>query len=144
MDALGSVTPGALDLHVAGVPDEHDVHVALRHAHGLDVDLRHERAGGVDHAQAACVRALAHRGRHAMRAEDEERALRHVRRIVDEDRALGAQALHDVPVVDDLVAHVDRRVRSFSSASSTMLDGAVDAGAEAARMREQDIHGGEG
>ena len=39
--------------------------------------------------------------------------------LLDEDRALRLQALHDVAVVDDLVAHIDRRADSARSASST-------------------------
>ena len=123
------------------VPDEHDLAVLARHALRLDVHLRHERAGGVDHAQAARRRRLAHRGRDAVRAEDQQRALGRVGGVVDEDGALGAQVLDDVSVVHDLVAHVHRRAEARERQLDD-LDGAVDARAEAARTGEDDLHDG--
>ena len=93
----------------------------------------------VDRAQAARARRLAHRGRDAVRAEDQERALGHLGGLVDEDRALRAQLVDHVPVVHDLVAHVDRRAEARERELDD-LDRAVDAGAEAARVGEQDLH----
>jgi hypothetical protein len=42
-------------------------------------------------------------------------------------------------VVHDFVAHVDRRAQGLDGALDD-LDGAVDAGAEATRVGEQDVH----
>ena len=58
--------------------------------------------------------------------------------LVDEDRAALAQVLDDVLVVHDLLAHVDRRAVQLERALDG-LDGAVDAGAVAARGREQEL-----
>ena len=56
--------------------------------------------------------------------------------LLDEDRAALAQLGDDVLVVDDLLAHVDRRAVELERALDG-LDGAVDAGAVAARGGEQ-------
>ena len=70
-----------------------------------------------------------------MRAEHQQRAFGNLGGIVDEDGALAAQILDDVPVVDDLVAHVDRRAVA-GEAQLDDLDGAVDARAETAGIGE--------
>ena len=48
------------------------------------------------------------------------------------------QVVDDVGVVDDLVAHVDRRAERLQRALDD-LDRAIDAGAEAARLGEDDF-----
>ena len=58
--------------------------------------------------------------------------------LVDEDRAALAQLLHDVLVVHDLLAHVDRRAVELERALDG-LHGAVDAGAVAARGGEEEL-----
>ena len=88
--------------------------------------------------EAARRRFPAHRLRHAVGAEDESRAGRDVGEVLDEDRALGLEVVDDVGVVDDLVAHVDRRAELVQRALDD-LDRAIDAGAEAARLGEDDF-----
>jgi len=53
----------------------------------------------------------------------------------DEDGALGLEALHHVAVMDNFMAHIDRRA-VFGERQFDDLDRPVDAGAEAARGRE--------
>jgi hypothetical protein len=105
----------------------------------LVVHLRHQRAGRVEHGEPAPRRLVAHRARDAVRAEDHRRAVRDGVQFLDEDRPQGAQPVHDEAVVHDLVAHVDRRAEQRDRALDD-ADGAIDAGAEAARIREQDLH----
>ena len=57
--------------------------------------------------------------------------------LLDEDRALGLKPLHDIAIVDDLVAHIDRRAIGFQRPHDD-LDGAVDAGAKSARAAKTD------
>ena len=67
----------------------------------------------------------------------------HLGLLLDEDRAALAQLLDHVLVVDDLLAHVDGRPVQLERALDG-LDRAVDAGAVAARRREQQLLGGRG
>src|SRR3990170_3077658 len=60
--------------------------------------------------------------------------------FLDEDGALGLEALHHVAVMDDGMAHIDGRT-VFSERKLDDLDGAVDAGAETARGGEIDGEG---
>ena len=136
-DPVGRLAHRALDLLVAVVADEHDRVAGGGEAARLDVHLRHERAGRVDRLQAPRPRVLVHARRHAVRGEDGDRALGDLGLAVDEDRAALAQLLDDVLVVDDLLAHVDRRPVALERALDR-LDRAIDAGAVAARRGEQD------
>ena len=72
----------------------------------------------------------------AVRGEDHGGAVGHLVQLLDEYRAEGAQPVDDVAVVHHLVAHVDGRAEQFDRALDD-VDGAVDAGAEAARIGEQ-------
>src|SRR6185369_17717076 len=58
-------------------------------------------------------------------------------RLLHEDGALLAQLVHDVPVVDDLLAHVDRSVHDLERLLDD-VDGANDPGAEAAQAGDQE------
>ena len=58
--------------------------------------------------------------RHAVGGKHQRIAGRHVVQVLDEDRALVAQVVHHVGVVDDFVAHVDRRAELAASARSTI------------------------
>ena len=131
----------AFDLGVAAVADHDDLAALLAHLGDLDVHLGHQRAGRVEHLQAARLGLAPHRLRHAVRAEDHGAAGGHLVQLLDEHRALGAQVVDHEPVVHDLVAHVDRRAELRERALDDR-DGAVDAGAEAARIGEQDVHQG--
>ena len=83
-------------------------------------------------------RVRVHRRRDAVRREDDRRALRHVVLGVDEDRAAPGQLGHHVTVVDDLLAHVDGLAGGQLERPLDGLDGAVDAGAVAARGSEEE------
>ena len=63
--------------------------------------------------------------------------------LVDEDRSQPFEALHDVAVVDDLLAHVDGRPVALEGALHD-VDGALDAGAERAGPGQGDATGGGG
>ncbi len=79
---------------------------------------------------------LVHLGRDAVGREHDDGALGHLVGLLDEDRAALLERLHDVQVVHDLLADVDRRAVVLER----VLDGlhrAVDAGAVAARLGEQ-------
>ncbi len=139
VDAVVELAHGALHLGVALVAD-HDEFVALFGELGhLDVHLGHQRAGGVKHMKAALRGLLLHRLAHAVRAEHQRGAGRHVGQVFDEDRALGLEVVDDIGVVHDLVAHVDR-APEFLQCAFDDLDGAIDPRAKAPRLGQNDLH----
>ena len=93
----------------------------------------------------ACGRALEHRRRDAVRREDDRGALGRLVLALHEDRPASLEIANDVLVVDDLVPDVDRLVVVLEGELDG-LDGALHAGAKAARRREQNSldHGWDG
>ncbi len=139
MDRPADLPHGALDLGMPGMADHHDVPALAVHPRDFDVHLGDERAGRVEDAQTATLGMLANRLRHPVRREDHGGAVRNLVEIVDEHGALRAQIGHHMVVVNDLVAHEDRRAvdlqRTFDD-----RDRAIDPGAESARLREERFH----
>src|SRR5207248_9552262 len=124
-------------LDVVGVADERDEVPAVGVAPRLGVHLRDERTHGVDDLQPALLAALLHRRRDAVRGEDADLARRDLVLVLDEDRAELLEPADDVVVVDDLVAHIDRRPVLLEQPLDD-LDRSVDARAERSRRRKQD------
>ena len=104
----------------------------------LDMDLGDERAGGVEIVELAALGFGRHRFGHAMGREDHAGAVGRLVQLVDEDRAQLLQPLDDEAVVDDLVAHIDRRA-IFLERQLDDADGPLDARAEAARGCQEQL-----
>jgi hypothetical protein len=79
----------------------------------LHVNLGDERAGCIENIQAARLRVRFHRLRDAVCAENGDGAVRHFIEFLDETRTLATQIVDNMPIVDDLMAHVDGRAMSF-------------------------------
>ncbi len=135
----GRLAHGAFHLRVALVADHHDLVTLLVQARHLQMHLGHQRAGGVEHVEAACGGGYANRLRYAMGAEDHRGAVRYLVQIFDEPGALGLEPVYHVAVVHHFVAHIDRRTEFFQRA---LDDGnrAFDAGAETSWVGEQYLH----
>jgi hypothetical protein len=71
---------------------------------------------------------------------EHDRALgRALVQFFDEDRAQASQPIHHVAIMDNLMAHIDRRA-PFREGPLDNLDRPFDAGAKAARRRKQHFH----
>ena len=139
--ALRRLAGGAHDLLMARVADQHDRAAVLGEPAGLDVHLRDERTGGVDHLEVAGRRIGVDLRCHPVRGQHHDGALGHLGLFIDEDRALGFEVAHDVQVVDDLLADVDRSA-VLGQRPLHGVDRALHAGAVASRGRQQ--HGAPG
>jgi DNA-binding CsgD family transcriptional regulator len=95
-------------LVVAWLADEEDVVPGGVKPPCLPVHLRDQRARRVDHREVAAGGLLVLGGRRAVRREDDDRALRHVRRVLDEERPQLPKPRHDVDVVHDVPSYIDR------------------------------------
>jgi hypothetical protein len=103
----------------------------------LAMHLRHQGTGRVDREKVAMARFRRHRLGNAMRREDHRTGcVRNLRQFLDKDRALGLQRIHDVAIVDDLVADIDGRTKAHECLFND-VDGAHDPGAESARRTKQ-------
>ena len=135
-DGLGRHGQGADGFVVAGVADVQDGE-ALAHADaGLVVHLGDERADRVHNVATFGAGGGDNVGRRTVRRQHEGRAGRDVGDVVDEDHSLLAEALHDEPVVDDLVVAVDGRLERPDHPCQR-FDRHLDPGTEAPRLGEQ-------
>ena len=105
----------AFDFRMSGMADQHHVAAGAALARDFQVHLGHQRTGRVEHLQPATRGLAAHRLRHAVRAEDDRRAVGHFVEFLDEDRAAVLELVDHVAVVHDFVAHVDRRAERSSA-----------------------------
>ncbi len=132
---------GAGDLGVAGMADQDDLAAAPEVDFGFAVDLGDQRAGRVDGDEIAPARLFRHRLRHAMGGKHDRRVgVGNLVQLFDEHRALLAQAVHDIAVVDDLVAHIDR-LAVHGERPLDRVDGAHHPGAKAARRAQHHFQG---
>src|SRR5439155_1756388 len=118
--------------------DEHDRVPVRRELPRLDMDLGHQRAGGVDRVEGTGPGVGVHARRDAMSREHDGLPLGDLGLLLHEDRAPALQALDHVLVVDDLLAHVD----GWAVEPERVLDGrdrAINARAVAAGRRKEDL-----
>ena len=104
------------------------------------VYARHQRAGSVERDQLPGRGFVSHGGATPCAENTAVAPIGIWLRLVDEDRAAGAQVLHDDFVVNDLVAHVDGSRIARRASLERQLDranGALDPSAESARRSEQ-------
>ena len=73
-----------------------------------------------------------------MRAEYQRRTARHISEILDEDGTFFAQIIHDKFVMDDFMTHVNWSAVFFQRPLDD-FDGAINTGAKAAWVGEQDF-----
>jgi hypothetical protein len=138
VDPVAQLPHRALDLGVPLVAD-HDEFVSFLGQLGhLDMHLGDQRTGGVVDPEATLGGFGTHRLAHAVRAEHQRRARRHVGQVLDKDRPLGPEVIDHIGVVHDLVPHVDRP-SELAQRTLDDLDRTVDAGAEAARLGQHHL-----
>jgi hypothetical protein len=138
-DRAGNLADRAFHFRVPRVADQDERATLGDILPPLHVDFRHERAGCVEHVQAARFCVGFDRLRDTVRAENSDCAVRHFIEFFDKLRTFIAQVVHHVPIVDDLVAHVDRRAVSFECAIDN-FDRADYTRTKAAGLSKDDTH----
>ena len=136
VDRVGGHGDRALGLLVAGVAHVDDLVALVGAGLHLVVDLGHQWTDGVDRVATHLTGPPNHLGRRAMSGEHQGCAVGDVVYVVYEDHALGLEAFHNQPVVDDLVVAVDGFVERPDQPGEG-LDGHLHAGAETAWFGHQ-------
>ena len=139
MNRPADLADRALDFRVAGMADQDQSAAARDVPLALDVHLGNQRAGRVEHRQAARLGLIDDRLCDAMGTENRHRAVRDFVQLLDEHRALALERLDHMTVVDDLVTHVDRRAELLERPIDD-VDCPHDAGAKAARLSQKYPH----
>ena len=119
--------------------DHDDFAALLAHLGHLDVHLGYQRTGGIEHIESPGRGFRADALRNAMRREHDGRPLGNLGQFLDEHRALLLQVVDDKFVVDDFVAHIDRRAM-LRQCPLHDRDGTVDTRTKTARVGEDDVH----
>src|SRR5436190_2352027 len=101
----------------------------------LPMDLADQRAGRVQIIEAARLGGCGNDLGNAMGGEHHRTAIRYLIQLLDEYRPQSAKPVNDKAIVDDFMAHIDRRPEPLDRQFNN-LDGAVDAGAKSARRRD--------
>jgi hypothetical protein len=115
---------------------QNDLTAKLHVPRSLFVDLGDERAGGIEIEQVQGFGMGRHRFGHAMSRKDHRcfGAFGYLIELLDENRAFFPQPVHHIAIVDDLMAHIDRRAVPLER-HHDHLNGAVDPGAKSTRVR---------
>ena len=121
------------------VADEHDLVAALGVLDRLEVDLRHQWAGGIDRQEAALGGNPPDLRGDTVGGKQEHRPFRDVLDPVDEYGPLALEPLDDMLVVDDFVVDVNRGAMN-PDRRLERLDRHVDAGTETAGAGKEDVH----
>src|SRR3546814_441386 len=108
---------GAFDFRMALVADQDALTTVTAVARHFDMDLGHQRAGGVEHLQAPTGGFGTHRLGNPVGTENHDDVVRHLIQFLDEDRPAATQVFDDKFVVDHFVAHVDGRPEYFQGRS---------------------------
>ena len=139
IDGSGDLAAGALDLRVAVMADKDEGSPLGDVAFALAVHFGNQRARGIENREVA-LDCFAFDGLgHAMRTENRARTGWNFGKVLDELRPHFLQALDDIAIVDDFVAHIDGRA-VFGQSALDDLDGADHAGAKSARLSQDDLH----
>ena len=130
---------GAFHFGMAGMADQDQGAAMGDITLALIVHFGDQRAGGVQHRQAARLRGLDHRLRHAMGGKHRHRAFGHFVQLFDKAGALALERVHHMAVMDDLMAHIDGLAELIERLFDD-VDGAHHPGTKAARLGKNDSH----
>ena len=129
----------AFDFGMPGMTDEHQHATPGNVSPALVVHFGDQRASGVDGRQRPQPRVVFNFSRDAMGAEDGDGSRRHVLQSLDEARAFRLERFDHVAVVNDLMAHVDRRAM-LGQRPLDNIDRPNNASAKPARLSQYDLH----
>ena len=123
----------AFDLVVVAMADQHQRVALFGELDGLDMDLGHQRASGVNHAQVAALADLPYCRRNAVGRVDDALAVGHVIYFMNKNRAFIRQLVHNIAVMNNFSAHVNRRAKGFQRDLDN-VDRTHHTGAKSARL----------
>src|SRR5262249_28059908 len=139
MDLTVELPHRALDFRMAGMTDEDDNASLVDVALPFEMYSSDQRADRVENRQSPRIGIVLDSARDTVRTENRHRTRRDFGQVLDKARALSLKAFDDVPVMHDLVAHVDGRAEFFERAFHN-FDGSDNPGAESPRLRQNDFH----
>ena len=138
MNAAVQLAHRAFDFGVPFVADHDELEtlpVQLGHFH---MHFGHQRAGRVKNLKTARARLDLHGTADTVRRKNKCRSAGHFIQRFNKDSALGLEVVHDIGVVHNLVAHINRGAK-FLQGMLDDLDGPIHTSAKATRLGQQDV-----
>src|SRR5579871_4471784 len=126
----------ALDFIVITVTDQDEGISLFRELDGLDMNLGDERARGVNHLEPTSFAAITNSRRNAVCAVNHALPVWNVIDLMNEDRALFCQFIDNVPIVNNLAAHIDGRAEGLKG-NVDDVNRAHHASTESTRLQQQ-------
>ena len=130
--AVGQLAHGANRFGMPFMPDHDHLQPIVGMARRFDVDLADQWASGIDKHHLAFGRRRRNRLWHTVRGKDDGAVIGAFIQLFDKDRTFVTQIVDHKFVVNDLVAHIDRRP-PFAQRHLDDLDRAIDTGAKSTR-----------
>jgi len=119
---------------------DHDDFIAISpHSFDFLVHFGDERARSVGDIQVSVFGCLSSGGRYAVGTEDKSAISGGVAGFLDEDSPLLLEAVYHMPIVNDLVAYIDRFIDLLYSAFDN-LNGSINARAKTTRIGKKYFH----
>jgi hypothetical protein len=126
----------ALNLIMIAMTDQHQRVPLLGKLDGFYVNLCHQRASRIDNLQTALLRPVTNSRRNSMSRVDDPCALRHLVQLVDKDCALLGEVGHNIAVMNNLFANIDRSAKGLQCYLNN-IDRTHNAGTEAAWLKKE-------
>src|SRR5438552_6220277 len=120
------------------MPDQEDGETFLGVLDGFVVDLGHQRTGGVDHFELPAFGKPSHIRRDPVGAENYTASMGDLVEFLDENNTFDPELVHDVSVVNDFLADVERASIGLQCKVDDIY-GPDHAGAKAARRCEKNL-----
>ena len=90
--------------------DQHHFAAASKMQLRFTMHFGHQRTGGIQRKQIACLRLFRHGFWHTMGRENHgRRAIRHLAQLVNKHRSFAPQALDHIFVMNNFMTHINRR-----------------------------------
>ena len=140
MNALGKLTHGAFDFRMTFVANHQKFVAFFGQLGDFHMHLGDQRASRIEDAEATALGLLLHGLADTMRRKNQRGARRDFVQLFNKDSASGLEVIDHKGVVHDLVAHIDGRAK-LGQRPLHDLDGAIDPGAKAARLGQQNFFG---
>src|SRR5205823_11429464 len=128
------------DFIVIAMADENDGIGLAGVLDRFNVDFSNQRAGGINHAKIAFLAGLANLWRNAVGAVDDALTWGDLFHAIYEHRSFGGKFIYHVAVVNNLLAHVDRRAKGIER-DFYDVNCPDYAGAKAPRLKQKQCFG---
>ena len=138
INAIYQLAHRALNFRMAFMADHHEFITLFVQLGDFHMYLGHQRTSGIEHGKAALRSFCFHRFRYTMRAKNQGSTRRHIFEVFYEYGATAFEVIHHIGVMDDFMAHIDRRAK-FQQRTVDDFNGTVNSCTKSSGFRQYDF-----